>query len=210
MPNCRGSKRRSFDCSPWRALKKLIVRAAMPTPRARKVSRMPRSPMPRVLKPTSRDALPQRSWRKLIWRGVKPSLQWLPPTVCSCRMQSLTAREEARGSVITLGDAVFAPGRSQLQPDAIANLDTIIEFVNRDPSRKVRIEGHTDASGSDNANQVLSQQRAEAVRAALSARGVDMARMAAIGRGESVPVASNSSAEGKARNRRVEIILIGI
>lgn len=125
------------------------------------------------------------------------------------QMQSLTAREEARGSVITLGDAVFAPGRSQLQPDAIANLDTIIEFVNRDPSRKVRIEGHTDASGSDNANQVLSQQRAEAVRAALSARGVDMARMSAIGRGESVPVASNSSAEGKARNRRVEIILIG-
>lgn len=125
------------------------------------------------------------------------------------QMQSLTAREEARGSVITLGDAVFAPGRSQLQPDAIANLDAIIEFVNRDPSRKVRIEGHTDASGSDNANQVLSQQRAEAVRAALSARGVDNARMAAIGRGESVPVASNSSAEGKARNRRVEIILIG-
>ena len=125
------------------------------------------------------------------------------------QMQSLTAREEARGSVMTLGEAVFAPGRSQLQPDAIANLDGVIEFVNRDTTRKVRIEGHTDASGSNNANQVLSQQRAEAVMAALAARGVDAARMTAIGRGEDVPVAPNDSAEGKARNRRVEIILLG-
>jgi outer membrane protein OmpA-like peptidoglycan-associated protein len=124
-------------------------------------------------------------------------------------MQTLTAREDARGSVMTLGEAVFAPGRSQLQPDAIANLDTVIEFVNRDPQRKVRIEGHTDASGSNNANQVLSQQRAEAVLAALASRGVEATRMTAIGRGEDVPVAPNDSADGKARNRRVEIILLG-
>ncbi|MBK6727443.1 MAG: OmpA family protein [Xanthomonadales bacterium] len=125
------------------------------------------------------------------------------------QMQSLTAREEARGSVMTLGEAVFAAGRSQLLPEAIENLDTVVDFVNRDVTRSVRIEGHTDASGSDNANQVLSQQRADAVLAALAARGVDAARMTAIGRGETVPVASNESAEGKARNRRVEIILLG-
>lgn len=125
------------------------------------------------------------------------------------QMQSLTARDDARGSVMTLGDAVFSPGRSQLQSDAIANLDSVIQFVNRDTTRKVRIEGHTDASGSNNANQVLSQQRAEAVMAALAARGVDAARMSAIGRGEEAPVAPNDSSEGKARNRRVEIILLG-
>jgi outer membrane protein OmpA-like peptidoglycan-associated protein len=125
------------------------------------------------------------------------------------QMQSLTAREESRGSVMTLGEQVFAPGRSQLQPEAIANLDSVLEFVNRDVARPVRIEGHTDASGSNNANQVLSQQRAEAVMAALAARGVDAARMTAIGRGEEAPIASNDSAEGRARNRRVDIILLG-
>ena len=125
------------------------------------------------------------------------------------QMQSLTAREESRGSVMTLGEAVFAPGRSQLQEEAIANLDNVIAFVNRDTTRKVRIEGHTDASGSNNANQVLSQQRAEAVMAALAARGVDAARMTAIGRGEDVPVAPNDTPEGRAKNRRVEIVLLG-
>lgn len=123
------------------------------------------------------------------------------------QMQSLTAREEARGKVMTLGEAVFAPGQAALQPDALANLDRVVEFVGADPLRPIRIEGHTDDRGGDNLNQALSQRRADAVRQALVARGVDASRIRTVGLGKSRPVATNATAEGRARNRRVEVIL---
>lgn len=125
------------------------------------------------------------------------------------QMQNLQARSDARGEVMTLGEAVFPPGKSTLQPEALANLERVIEFVNRDAARRIRIEGHTDDRGGANLNQVLSQRRAEAVRDALVARGVDAGRITAIGRGEDAPLDSNATPEGRARNRRVEVILEG-
>lgn len=123
------------------------------------------------------------------------------------QMQSLTAREDARGQVMTLGESVFAPGQAKLQPDALANLDRVVEFVGADASRTIRIEGHTDDRGGDNLNQALSQRRADAVREALVARGVAASRIRTVGLGKSRPVATNATAEGRARNRRVEVIL---
>lgn len=123
------------------------------------------------------------------------------------QMQTLTARAERRGRVMTLGEAVFAPGSSTLAPEALANLDRVVAFVNEDPVAPVRIEGHTDSRGSANLNQVLSQRRADAVRDALVARGVDASRITTVGLGAASPVATNDSAEGRARNRRVEIIV---
>lgn len=125
------------------------------------------------------------------------------------QMQSLKARQENRGLVMTLGESVFAPGDSTMQAEAKKNLGAVIEFVNQDSTRSIRIEGHTDARGSANLNQVLSQKRADAVKEALIAQGVDAARITALGRGADVPVATNDSVEGRARNRRVEIILVG-
>ncbi|WP_265468757.1 OmpA family protein [Arenimonas daejeonensis] len=71
----------------------------------------------------------------------------------------------------------------------------------------ISIEGHTDSQGADAANQALSQRRAEAVRRVLEDAGLPSARLSASGRGESAPVADNATAEGRARNRRVEIIV---
>jgi outer membrane protein OmpA-like peptidoglycan-associated protein len=69
------------------------------------------------------------------------------------------------------------------------------------------VEGHTDSQGTDAHNLDLSQRRAESVRAALLARGYDASRVQAVGIGEARPVADNNTAEGRANNRRVEIII---
>jgi outer membrane protein OmpA-like peptidoglycan-associated protein len=123
------------------------------------------------------------------------------------RLQSLHATRGTHGLQMTLDDIAFAPGRSALRAEARANLDKVVAFVNKDPHKPVHIEGHTDSRGNANANQMLSQRRAESVRDALVAAGVAASRITAIGLGEEQPVASNDSEEGRARNRRVDVIL---
>jgi outer membrane protein OmpA-like peptidoglycan-associated protein len=123
------------------------------------------------------------------------------------RLQSLHATRGTHGLQMTLDDIAFAPGRSALRAEARANLDKVVAFVNKDPHKPVHVEGHTDSRGNANANQMLSQRRAESVRDALVAAGVAASRITAIGLGEEQPVASNDSEEGRARNRRVDVIL---
>ncbi len=125
------------------------------------------------------------------------------------QLQTLSATSEARGQVMTLSGDAFASGQSKLKPEARANLQRVVEFVNRFPDKDVLIEGHTDSQGSSNLNQVLSQKRAEAVRDALAQEGVAAVRLRAVGLGMSRPVADNGTAEGRARNRRVEIVVLG-
>jgi outer membrane protein OmpA-like peptidoglycan-associated protein len=125
------------------------------------------------------------------------------------QLQSMTARSDARGQVMTLAGDAFASGAAGLRPEARANLQKVVDFVQRSAGQPVLIEGHTDSQGGGNANQVLSQRRAEAVRAALIEDGVDAQRMSAVGVGEDRPVADNATAEGRSRNRRVEIIVQG-
>jgi len=124
------------------------------------------------------------------------------------QLQSLTATTDSRGQVMTLSGDAFASGQSQLRPEARANLQRVIEFVGKYPGKKVLIEGHTDSVGSANLNQVLSQKRAEAVRDALVQEGVDASRLTAVGIGKDRPIADNTTAEGRARNRRVEIVVL--
>jgi outer membrane protein OmpA-like peptidoglycan-associated protein len=120
---------------------------------------------------------------------------------------SLQARVTDRGLVLTLGDVLFASGQATLQAGAGGNLDKLVAFLNKYPQRAVAIEGHTDSMGGDDANQMLSQRRADAVKAYLVGRGIDSARLTASGRGETAPVAPNESAAGRQQNRRVELVI---
>ena len=79
-------------------------------------------------------------------------------------------------------------------------------MLNRNTELKISIEGHTDNIGQAAANKKLSQERAKAVMDALVSKGIDTARLSAIGWGQEKPVADNASDEGKAKNRRVEIV----
>ena len=119
----------------------------------------------------------------------------------------LQARETERGLLVTLGDVLFVTGRADLLPTAMPRLDKLAAFLDQFPDKTLIIEGHTDSVGGDRYNQELSEPRAEAVRSALAARGIAAQRMAASGYGEVFPVASNGSPEGRAMNRRVEVVV---
>lgn len=118
-------------------------------------------------------------------------------------------REESRGTVITLdGSVLFASGKSELLPIAQEKLDHVAKaLADTKPGDSFLIEGHTDSQGPDQANLALSHARAEAVRQFLVGRGVAQDKVRAVGRGEQQPVASNDTPEGRANNRRVEIIV---
>jgi outer membrane protein OmpA-like peptidoglycan-associated protein len=110
--------------------------------------------------------------------------------------------------VITLsGSVVFASNKATLLPGAREKLDDVADALKEAPDSKLVVEGHTDSRGSDALNQQLSQARADAVRAYLVRRGVDASQVQAVGMGENQPVDDNASAEGRANNRRVEIIV---
>jgi outer membrane protein OmpA-like peptidoglycan-associated protein len=117
-------------------------------------------------------------------------------------------KHEDRGTVITLsGNVLFASGKSQLLPGAQTGLGQIAEALKAQNDTKLLVEGHTDSTGNDATNQALSKARAEAVQSYLVSRGIPAQRVTAVGLGSSRPVADNKTPEGRANNRRVEIVV---
>jgi outer membrane protein OmpA-like peptidoglycan-associated protein len=104
-------------------------------------------------------------------------------------------------------DVSFDVGRADIKPQLRQVLDQFAQGLQNQPTSVVRIIGHADATGSDEANNYLSAQRAQSVRNFLVDRGVNGNRVETAGRGSREPVATNDTAEGRARNRRVEIFL---
>jgi outer membrane protein OmpA-like peptidoglycan-associated protein len=117
-------------------------------------------------------------------------------------------REEQRGTVITLsGEVLFATGESTLLPIAQQRLDQVARALIDQGARHLVVEGHTDSRGSATTNQQLSLARALAVRQYLVSRGIPEAQVEASGLGPTRPVAPNDTPEGRANNRRVEIVV---
>ena len=102
-------------------------------------------------------------------------------------------------------DISFAVGRSDIQSNFAPVLDRFAEGLRNNPNTDVRIIGHTDNTGSDAVNNPLSLERAASTRNYLTGRGVDGRRIAIEGMGERQPIATNDTAQGRSRNRRVEI-----
>jgi outer membrane protein OmpA-like peptidoglycan-associated protein len=117
-------------------------------------------------------------------------------------------KEEPRGMVLTLsGSVLFASNQATLLPEARARLDQVVAVLMTTRERSLTIEGHTDSQGTDAHNLDLSQRRANAVRDYLVQKGYQADRVQANGIGEGRPIADNANAEGRANNRRVEIII---
>jgi outer membrane protein OmpA-like peptidoglycan-associated protein len=125
------------------------------------------------------------------------------------QLQDMHAQQTNRGMVLTLGNVLFEHDSAQLVPGAGNRLDQLATVLKQHLDYQVEIDGYTDSTGSDTYNLGLSQQRAETVRQALTARGIDPSRVTARGHGEASPVASNDTTMGRQMNRRVEVLIAG-
>ena len=106
-------------------------------------------------------------------------------------------------------DAFFDTGKAVLKPEAGAKLDDLVDKVKGINLEVIIAVGHTDSAGTDAYNQKLSVARSEAVKAYLVGKGIEKNRVYTEGKGEKQPVADNKTKEGKAKNRRVEIEVVG-
>jgi outer membrane protein OmpA-like peptidoglycan-associated protein len=100
----------------------------------------------------------------------------------------------------------FATGKSDIQSESAPIIDQIADMMKKNPDLSINVEGHTDNVGKPKDNQALSEQRAKAVAAALVKQGIDAKRLTAVGFGQDKPIADNKTEEGRAKNRRVELV----
>jgi len=119
---------------------------------------------------------------------------------------TLRYKREGAPKPLILDGVNFDTAKSTIRPESFPRLDTVVDFMVHKKDARVEISGHTDNVGGPEANQKLSEDRARAVVAALVARGIDGSRLSARGYGQSSPVADNRTEDGRAKNRRVELV----
>jgi outer membrane protein OmpA-like peptidoglycan-associated protein len=121
----------------------------------------------------------------------------------------LATSESARGLIVNMSDVLFDTARYTLKPGTQISLAKVSGILQAYPGLKVQVEGYTDSVGSDEYNQKLSENRANAVRDFLITQGVQAANITAAGYGKTKPVADNSTSSGRAQNRRVNLVVSG-
>ena len=125
------------------------------------------------------------------------------------KRRTLQAETGNVGREITLGDMLFKVGKADLNARGQSAVAELATFLKNNPDRNVTVIGHTDSTGSVKLNNKLSRERAESVKTALVGNGIASDRIAATGRGESEPIASNGTAQGRQKNRRVVVDVTG-
>ena len=121
----------------------------------------------------------------------------------------LATSESARGLIVNMSDVLFDTGKYTLKPDTEISLAKVSGILLSYPGLKLQVEGHTDSVGSEEMNQKLSENRAQAVRDFLVKQGVQPDNITAAGFGKTRPVADNNTASGRQQNRRVEMVVSG-
>lgn len=123
------------------------------------------------------------------------------------RQRGIDVRDSERGVVVNLPDVLFESGRSELTVPARETVLEIANVLQRAPLRQLLVEGHTDSVGTIEYNYRLSDSRARAVAKALKANGIPRQNISTKALGETTPIATNRSEQGRRRNRRVEVII---
>ncbi|HKS21113.1 MAG TPA: OmpA family protein [Bradyrhizobium sp.] len=137
------------------------------------------------------------NWQFKAEISVKPPAAPVDATVCQQLFADLLAKARIR----------FETGRADISPDSLGLLDRLTETALRCPNADIEIAGHTDGDGDQDANQALSERRAQAVADYLVRAGLPANRFAAVGYGSSQPLAGNDTDEGKAQNRRIDFVV---
>ena len=152
---------------------------------------------------TKSELASERQAREAAESREKDALQKL------AQAAALSVKEEPRGTVIVLpGSVLFTSGEWQLTSEAQQKLSLIADTLRpQAKTHEIVVEGHTDSKGTPTSNQILSENRARAVMDFLVLRGVPATAITSVGIGQTRPVADNASSEGRANNRRVEIII---